>query len=79
MVYWFPQLQEQHNHKNLDTDSCKAMCEVRKGSLVHLEDPCDRGANPKICYLMKLQGDVVVITSENACDRMARWQKTPCK
>lgn len=79
MVDWFPQLQEQHNDTSVDTDSSRDVCEVCHGSLVHLEDPCDREANPKICYLMKLQGHVVVITNENACNRKARWHKTPCK
>ena len=55
------------------------VCEICQGSLVHLEDLCDREANPKICYLMKLQGHAVVITSENACNRVARWHKPPCK
>lgn len=55
------------------------MCELCHGSLVHLKDPHDREADPKICYLMKLQGHVLVIISENACNTMARWHKTPSK
>lgn len=63
----------------VDTDSSRDMCEVCQRSPVHLQDPCDREANPKTCYLMELQGNVVVITSENACNRVARWRKIPRK
>lgn len=63
----------------VDTDSSRDMCEVYQGSLVPLQDPCDREANSKTCYLMELQGHAVVIASENACNRVARWHKTPCK